>query len=198
MHAMDEEPYIFQSVFGKDWNALPPVMQKHYAVREGGDDAVVVKGWLDVRIAWPVRMLSKLLGVLVPYCGDRVPVTVTFTSTSDGSFQFDRAFAFTGKPIHHFHSVMQPAGGGEVIEWMGYGVGWRCAYGWDGERVILAHRGYVLRLFGLRVPLPMELMLGRGYAEETPISDTRFAMWTHTKHPLFGEMFRYGGEFEVI
>jgi len=189
---------IFKPIFGASWQALPPVMQKHYAVRKGGDDTVVVKGSLDVKIAWPVRIVSRLLGVLVPYSGDKVPVTVTFTSTPNGSFQFDRAFAFADKPVHHFRSIMQPAGGDEVIEWMGYGVGWRCAYGWDGAKVILAHRGYVLRLFGRCLPLPLELLLGKGYAEETPISDTRFAMWTHTRHPLFGKMFRYGGEFEVM
>ena len=189
---------IFQSVFGNSWDALPPVMRKHYAVRANSEDTVTVKGWLDVKMAWPVRVVSKLLRVLVPYSGDKVPVHVTFTSTKDGHFHFDRTFAFSGKPLHHFRSQMQPVGNNELIEWMGYGVGWRCAYAWDGEKVILLHRGYAFRLFGLLLPIPLSLLLGKGYAEETPLSDKRFAMWTHTKHPLFGEMFRYGGEFEVV
>lgn len=173
-------------------------MQKHYAVRAESTDEVVVNGWLDVSIAWPVRLMSRLPGVLVPYSGKKVPVNVTFTCTSEGHFRFDRAFAFPGKLVHHFRSQMQPVGGNELIEWIGYGIGWRCAYRWDGAKVILAHRGYVWRVFGVHIHLPLALLLGKGYAEETPIDDNRFAMWTHTKHPLFGEMFRYGGEFEVI
>ncbi|MBN67213.1 MAG: hypothetical protein CMM94_06585 [Rickettsiales bacterium] len=194
---MNEAPYIFQPIFGNDWERMPPVMRAHYGVRSASDDTVVVKGWLDVRMSWPVRIASRLLGVLVPYNGNKVPVQVTFTGDAAGQFYFDRAFDFGARGVCHFRSVLQPVGGDEVMEWMGYGVGWRCAYQWNGERVILKHRGYVLRVFGRCVPLPLELLLGKGYAEETPISDTCFAMWTHTKHPLFGEMFRYAGEFEV-
>lgn len=187
---------IFQPVLVESWDNLPPVMQAHYAVCPNSNDLVVAKGWLDVSMAWPLRPACRLTRMLVPYEGSRVPVTVSFTANGD-CFCFDRAFAFPERPIYHFRSQMQPVGGNEVIEWMRYGLGWRCAYGWDGEKVILSHRGYVWRLLGTVLPVPLHWFIGKGYAEEHPLTDTTFSMWTHTKHPLFGELFRYGGEFGV-
>lgn len=188
---------IFQAVFGKDWSQLPPVMRAHYAVCAHSADCVTVQGTLDVRIIWPLRIIARVLGVLVPYQGDQVPVTVQFTAP-ENAFHFDRAFYFSGRAPYHFRSHMEPVGGNEVIEWMRYGFGWHCAYAWDGEKVTLSHRGYVVKLLGIQMPLPLSWLIGRGYAEELPLSDTHFSMWTHTKHPLFGEMFRYGGAFEMV
>jgi hypothetical protein len=64
--------------------------------------------------------------------------------------------------------------------------------------MILSHRGYVWRVAGWLLPLPLSWIIGKGYAEEIPISDTAFSMWTHAKHPLFGCAFGYKGRFEVI
>jgi len=190
--------FIFEPVFGNAWHALPPVMQKHYAVRAGSDDIVRVQGTLDVVVSWPVRMLARMIGMLVPYEGKHVPVSVTFrTSPETGAFHFERRFDFPNKSPVYFRSHMQPVGGNEVVEWMRFGLGWRCAYAWDGTKVTLTHRGYVLRLFGWLLPLPLELLLGKGYAEEVPLTEDSFAMWTHTKHRWFGETFRYGGEFKI-
>ena len=139
-----------------------------------------------------------MTGALIPYSGDNIPVTVTFRCSDDGqSFHFDRAFHYPDHGTYHFRSKMVHLHANEMIEFIKFGIGWRLTYDWIGEKVILKHRGYVWRLFGLDIPIPLELILGRGYAEETAISDTHFHMWTHAKHPLFGEMLYYSGEFEV-
>ncbi len=189
---------IFKPIFGAEWDKLPTVMQKHYAVRSGSADEVRLDGALDVRVSLFVRLLAKLTGMLVPYAGERVPVTVLLSSSPETrALHFDRAFHFPSRQTVHFRSRMQPVGGNELVEWMRFGLGWRCAYTWDGSKVVLAHRGYVLRLLSWHVLLPLEWVLGRGYAEEVPLGEDSFAMWTHTLHPWFGETFRYGGEFKI-
>jgi hypothetical protein len=85
----------------------------------------------------------------------------------------------------------------ELVEFMRFGIGWKLAYEWDGEKVILRHRGYIRRILGITIPVPLELIIGKGHAEETPISDDKFCMWTHVDHPLFGKMFGYAGAFTV-
>ncbi|PZP84654.1 MAG: DUF4166 domain-containing protein [Azospirillum brasilense] len=189
---------IFQSVFAEQWEALPPVMKLHYALRTGTGDQVMAKGALDIRACRMVRMLARTTGMLTPYEGTAVPVDVRFHTGADAKqFCLDRQFHYPGGKPARFHSRMCPVGGDEVIEWMRYGFGWKCAFAWEGDRVTLRHRGYVWKLFGLHLPVPLHWLLGKGYAEERPLTDTRFAMWTHTIHPLFGETFRYGGEFEL-
>ena len=191
-------PPLFQTVFGGDWQALPQVMRDHYNVRAGSDDVVIVSGHLDVRVTRVMSVMARLSGMLVPWSGDNVPVRVTFTSSKDGkSLIFHREFFFPGRKVVNFISRMEHIGGNQLVEFMRFGVGWKMAYVWDGGKVILAHRGYVWRLFGVMIPVPLHWIIGRGHAEEVPVSAQEFSMWTHSRHPLFGKMFGYAGRFTI-
>jgi predicted DCC family thiol-disulfide oxidoreductase YuxK len=197
----DSDAPLFKSVFGACWDELPAVIRRHYANRPFRDDVVRVAGTLNVRSSPLGRLLKpafRLTGALVPYEGDDIPVTVDFVTQADSAvFRFERIFHFPGKPPYRFQSAMVPIGGNELVEMMGFGFGWRLAYGWDGEKVILAHRGYVLKLFGTFVPVPLALLIGKGYAEEHPLSDDMFSMWTEIRHPWWGTVFGYDGTFGV-
>ena len=196
--ATGENEPIFKAVFGDTWDDLPPVMKDHYAVRAGTDDLVRVEGHLDIKISWPVSIMARLTGMLLAYSGDNVPVTVVFTNgAGNRGFQFDRTFHFTDRGDVSFRSRMEHIGGNELVEFMGFGIGWKMAYSWDGSKVVLEHRGYVWRLFGVLVPVPLALIMGQGHAEEVPVSDDEFSMWTHSRHRLFGNMFAYAGSFKV-
>ncbi len=90
---------------------------------------------------------------------------------------------------------MQVDGG--VVELMPIGIGWNASYRYDGHKVLIEHRGYKAKLLGKLVRLPLELLMGRGYAEEEAISDDRFRMYMDIRHPLFGKVYAYSGEFTV-
>jgi len=192
---------IFQSIFGEQWSELPPVMHKHYANRPYCNDVVTVEGIMKVEVSPFARLLSPLLritGALVPYAGDNIPVTVHFRSEPNSDvYCFDRIFHFPDKPPYHFRSRMQPVGDSEVIEFMRIGIGWRARYSYDGRKVVMAHRGYAMKLFGKLVHLPLELLLGSGNAEEEALSDSRFRMYMDIRHPLWGKIYAYSGEFTV-
>lgn len=188
---------IFQSVFGQQWAALPPVMKKHYAVRPYTDDQVKVEGRLDVTISSFVSLMARLTGMLLAYSGKDVPVTVTFRSDKSGAFHFVRTFHFVDHGDVTFHSRMERIKGNELVEFMRFGIGWKLAYLWDGSKVVLQHRGYVWRILGMMIPVPLAWIIGKGHAEEVPLSEDRFSMWTHAKHPLFGKTFGYAGEFKI-
>jgi Domain of unknown function (DUF4166) len=189
---------IFKGIFGDGWGLLPTVIKDHYRVRPYSDDVVVVKGVLDIKVSWFMRLMARITGMLVPYSGKFISTTVTFRSGQDSeAFHFDRVFHFPDKGDVRFRSRMEWVGGNELIEFMGFGIGWRTAYEWNGDTVILKHRGYVWRIFGMLIPLPLTLVIGKAWAEEKPISVNSFSMWTHIKHPLFGEALRYAGTFEI-
>lgn len=193
----NNEP-IFQKIFGVSWERLPPVMKNHYAVRPNSNDMVKVEGHLDISISPFVSLIARLTGMLLAHSGKNIPVTVVFTSGEDSkTFNFDRTFHFPDRGEVKFRSRMEHIDGNVLVEFMRFGIGWKLAYEWDGSKVILRHRGYVWRILGFMAPVPLELVIGKGHAEEVPMSDDRFCMWTHSKHTLFGKTFGYAGEFKV-
>ena len=198
----DKHQPIFKPIFGDSWNSLPPVMYKHYANRPYSDDIVTVNGMMNISFGWLARAfrpLFTMLGALVPYQGDNIPTTVTFRSEPDSNaFCFDRAFNFPNKPVFHFYSRMVPQIGDEVIEYMRFGIGWRCSYSYSNNKVVLNHKGYVLKIFGINIPVPIGLILGRGYAEEEVLSDNGFKMRMDIIHPIWGQVYEYKGEFKVV
>ncbi len=173
-------------------------MRRHYAVRAHTADYSIVKGELDITVSWFVSLIARLTGMLVPYSGKAVPVTVRFANGTDGkAFVFDRVFHYPARTPVRFRSQLEYVGGSELIEFMRFGFGWRCAYRWNGTQVMLEHRGYVWRIAGMRVPLPLHWILGRASAEETPEDSDSFSMATRLRHPWFGDTFAYYGRFTL-
>ncbi|MBI1275520.1 DUF4166 domain-containing protein [bacterium] len=192
---------IFQPIFGESWHKMPPVMHQHYANRPYTRDTVVVEGMMNVHASQLMRLFTPLMkaaGMLVPYQGVQVPTTVTFRSEPDSrAFVFDREFRFPGKIPYHFRSRMLPAGGNEVIEHMSVGIGWRAAYKFKDGKVTLTHRGYVWRVLGYNIPIPLHWLFGQGYAEEEATCGSSFRMHMNIRHPWFGVIYAYSGSFDV-
>ena len=60
---------------------------------------------------------------------------------------------------------------------------------------VFRDNGYIWRIFGKLIPIPVNLFFGSAYIEERPIDENRFGMIMLLEHPLFGVMFRYNGIF---
>lgn len=192
----------FKFIFGAAWESLPPVMKKHYANRPYTDDVTVVEGTLDVMCKQPLKLLApvmRLMGQIPARNEQDVPVTVRFQSDKNTkAFHFNRVFNFqNGKP-YAFRSRMLQIKENEVVEMMRFGLGWKMLYLWDGEKVILQHKGYVLRLFGHFIPVPLTMLMGKGYAEESVVDDDSFDMVTHITHPWWGKIYEYKGRFKIV
>jgi len=191
----------FQAIFGPQWDQLPPVMLQHYANHPYSNDVITATGKLDVEFGWLIKLASpflRLFGVLVPYQGHDIPVTVYFRSEPDSTaFCLDRHFHFTKTKPYIFYSKLVPIKDNIVIEFMKLGIGWKHQFCYEHNRVKLRHLAYVLKLFGIIIPIPINLILGHGYAEEEALSTNTFRMKMNITHPLFGKMYEYRGEFKV-
>jgi hypothetical protein len=106
-------------------------------------------------------------------------------------------FHFRAIPSYAFRSRMLQIKDNEVIEVMKFGIGWKMLYCWDGQKIVLQHKGYGMKLFGHIVPLPLEIFMGKGYAEEIAVDDDTFDMMTSITHPLWGKIYEYKGRFKV-
>lgn len=197
---LKKEP-IFKSIFGASWGSLPDVMKKHYANRPYTDDEVTVEGALDVMCKAPLTWLAplmRLMGQIPIYNMKNVSVTVRFISDKNSkAFHFIRSFHFKDVDPYVFHSRMTQVKDNEVIEIMPFGLGWKMLYIWDGQKVVLQHRGYVLHIFGHFIPMPLTFLMGKGYAEEIAIDENTFDMVTHITHPWWGKNYEYKGRFKI-
>jgi len=192
---------IFKSVFGQDWEALPPVMKKHYFHRAFSRDRLSVAGKMDIQTSIAAKIFSpfmRLFGALAPFDARDIPVTVHMTSAPDSrDYHFHRIFERPGKKPYHFRSRMVQIKGNDIVEFMRFGLGWRMNYLWRDGKVVLQSRGFVWRIFGKLVPLPLGLLLGTGYAEEEATGENSFRMYMDLTHPLWGKVYIYKGEFEI-
>lgn len=191
----------FKSIFGDTWKHLPLVIQKHYSIRPYSDDITTAVGTLDIMCTGPIKYFSTLfwlMGSIPPHNEKDVPVTVHFKSDQHTKyFHFVRTFYFKNRKTYQFRSRMIQTTENEVIEIMRFGFGWKMQYLWEDSRVKLKHKGYVLKIFGHFVPLPLTVLMGEGNAEETVIDDHNFKMFTDITHPKWGKIYEYKGCFEI-
>lgn len=199
---LDPDTPVFRSILGDGFDALGPVVRRHYALRPYGRDRITVTGTMAVVRAGPVvRLLMplfRMVGSLVPYEGTDVPVVVHYAAQPhDATIHWDRVFAFPGRAPFHFRSHMEPVGPNRVIEFVRFGVGMRLRVTAEDGALVFRDEGYLWRVTGVDLPLPAGLLLGRAIVEERPDGPDRFTMRMVLRHRLWGEMFRYEGAFAL-
>jgi hypothetical protein len=59
----------------------------------------------------------------------------------------------------------------------------------------MQHKGFVLRLFNLNIPLPLTYLFGKIHAEEEMINDFTYRITMTITHPWFGDIYYYAGDF---
>jgi len=205
MTANDTRP-VFQQALGPGWEALGEVIRRHYAMAPYSSDHVCVRGTMDEvhHAPWAALLmpLGRLFGALVPYTGTEVPIEVHYRCRpGDPHLYWDRIFRFEGRAPFHFRSHMEHAAadGPLVTEYVRFGIGMRLAVSAEDGALVFRDRGYVWRLAGLRIPLPLGLLMGTACVEERP--DPRdagaFTMKMVLRHRWFGDVFRYSGRFRL-
>ena len=192
---------IFQSAFGKKWDLLPDILRKRYSNTSYSNDAITARGKLDVsfpRVMYPFLYFCGLFNMLVPYRGNDVPVEVNFISMPDSSMLcFNRIFHFPNKKTYQFCSYMKHIKDDIVVEYVLLGMGLQMQMHYEDGKVVMHHGGYVWRVFGKLIPIPLSMILGKVYAEEKVESHDSFSMLMQVVHPLFGTIFRYSGKFKI-
>ncbi len=193
---------IFKTVLGNQWMQLGNIVRQHYSLTPFSQDYVRVDGMMEEiyhsSIAKLLIPFGLLFGAIVPFRGANVPVSVHYSSSPDDkNLYWDRSFQFQNKKAFHFKSHMQHVSNNEVIEYVRFGVGMRlCVTAEDGA-LVFRDKGYVWRIFGHTVPIPVGLFFGKAYVEERPIDADSFSMKMELVHPLFGTLFRYRGHFSI-
>ena len=193
---------IFHSVFSNAWQSLPRVFQSHYAHRLGTDDLVIVAGRMDVSCSPALQRWGWLLALMKsipPFEQQDVPVTVAIRShPSSKGLHFYRTFHFNGRKPYHFHSCLTPIDDNQVFEETGANIGWCTRISFDGKKIIMRHDGYAIRLLARYFKIPLQNLLGEGYAEESVVNDDTFDVAMRMSHPKWGKWYEYKGRFKIL
>lgn len=196
---MKHQESIFKSIFGTAWNKRPAVFKKRYMNRSFSEDIQTVEGHMDIAFSKGMALLTpvfRLLHILVPYSGKNIPVQVVFRSCPDSDhLYFDRKFYFQTEKPYEFNSCMIPTEDGDVIERMAFGLCWRSHCFYEDQKVVMAHKGYAWRIGRFNIPMPLEIFIGKGCAEETVIDDDSYRITMSLSHPWFGVLYHYSGNF---
>jgi hypothetical protein len=191
---------IFQKVLAEDWDRLGSVIKRHYFLRPFSEDYICVRGEMsEIDHSFIAKLFlpfGVLFGAVVPYRGRNVPVDVHYnTSKANANIYWDRVFKFSDQRHYHFKSYMEPVRDNEVIEFVRFGVGMRLKVTVENGAIVFRDCGYIWRIFGRDIPIPVNLVFGHAYVEERPIDDNTFSMKMILTHPIFGVLFRYEGKF---
>lgn len=186
---------LMQQALGADWHKLPPALQMHY--RHGVNTDI---GAMDIEYPRFMQLyLSalRLVGALVDRRGQAVPTTVEKRVVGQRQY-WRRTITFPDGKVIHFNSFWVAAGGNQLIEFVNPLLGLQMAVHVEAGR--LHYRGvrFVLKLGPLSLPIPEWLVLGHTRIVEVASGERHFAMDFRLTHPLFGQVFRYAGEFEAL
>lgn len=188
---------MFKNILSKQWDNLSPVLQKHYALKEGEEikmqGELAVKHGLFIKILMP---LIRLTGALVPIEGERFIVIVKNKRVGD-SFYWHRSFQKDNKE-YQFNSKMQQFNN-DIVEFVGFSIGIRMGLRVSNGSLIYKDKGYVLKVGKKLIPIPLHLLMGKSVIKEYIRTDSNdFTMNFVMNHPWFGFGFSYSGYFNYI
>jgi hypothetical protein len=186
---------LMQIALGDQWQQLPIVLQAHYQYKANTDT-----GCLDIN--YPVYMqpyltFLRLFGALINRRGKNIPTTVE--KHMQGNIQYwKRTIRFDQNKIIYFKSFWVHQSKNELIEFVNPFLGLRMSVHVQNSKLYYEGQNIVIKLGKLLIPIPEWLVLGHTTIVETAISDCEFKMDFRLKHPLFGELFCYSGEFKNV
>lgn len=189
---------LMQQALGEQWQQLPPGLQRHYAMDDSGRSheqgvlTISYPRWMQ----WPLNVL-RFMGALLNQRGERVPAQVS--KWMDGERQrWERTVNYPHGRQVKFCSTVVYAGGNELIEYTNALLGLRMQVRVADAQLFYESRGYVLKLGSLKLPVPEWLAPGHATIRECAAGEQHFTMDFRLRHALFGEVFSYAGEFEVL
>ena len=185
---------LMQQVLGEQWEQLPPALQAHYTQNTNKD-----VGMLNVEFPRFMQLYLNLLflfGALINRRGKRIPTIVQ--KWMDGRTQhWKRTTRFDNGKEVIFQSRWEFAGPNELVEYINPFMGLRMAVKVDEGRLYYQGICLVLKLGPFQLPIPENLVLGHTTIEEIAIDETHFVMDFKLRHPIFGLIYRYSGEFRT-
>jgi len=205
INAPSSEGELFRKVMGAEWQQLHPDIQARFAKNPEYEKPLYYTGRLS---ELSCSRFGKLLGfmtmplikgALIPYSDKDFPVDIQVYSEQGNSAIFkQRIYRLNGRKPIQFTSYMQESEKGEVLEYVGKGLGMKLVLHVQDSNLHFTSDGYFWDIFGFRLPLPGLFTPGKTFLSHRNDNPNQFNIRIEIKHALFGTTFTQVGIFHEI
>ncbi|MBJ7313556.1 DUF4166 domain-containing protein [Rugamonas sp. CCM 8940] len=203
--SIPSEGELFKKVLGPAWGGLHPDIQARFDKNPAPGQPLRYSGRLtELRCSRLGRVLGQLTmplikGALMPYNDADFPVDIQVYSKPNSAAIFkQRTYRLNGRKPIMFTSFMAESGKGEVLEYVGMGLGMKLLLAVREGNLHFESDGYFWQLFGVRIPLPGLLTPGKTFLCHRNQSANQFDIRIEIHHALFGLMFTQAGIFHEV
>lgn len=199
------EGELFRKILGDEWKKLHVDIQARFAKNPGVGAPLYYTGFLS---ELSCSRLGKFLGLitmpfikgaLIPYSDKNFPVDIQVYSKVNCPFIFkQRIYRLHNRKPIQFTSYMRESEKGEVLEYVGAGLGMKLVLHVHEGNLYFTSDGYFWDVLGFRIPLPGILTPGKTFLCHRNDSPSQFNIRIEIKHCLFGTTFTQVGVFHEL
>ncbi|MBG6219918.1 MULTISPECIES: DUF4166 domain-containing protein [unclassified Janthinobacterium] len=196
------EGELFKKVMGTQWQALHPDIRRRFEKNPVPGQPLYYRGELSEltssRLGKVLGWLTRpfIDGTLIPYDDHDFPVDIEVYSHTACPFIFkQRTYHLHGRAPIRFTSYMAESERGEVLEYVGMGLGMKLVLHVEDGNLHFTSDGYFWEIFGWRLPLPGVLTPGKTYLSHRNDTPQQFNIRIEIRHALFGTTFTQVGVF---
>lgn len=202
---MPSEGALFRQVLGERWQQLHPDIQARFAKDPYPEQPLYYRGELsELYSSGFGKLLGYLMrpvigGALIPVTDAQVPVDIQVYCLPGCAKVFkQRLYRLNRRAAVSFTSYMAESPRGEVLEYVGAGLGMKLELDVRDGNLHFVSQGYFWQLFGWRLPLPDWLSPGKTRLCHANDAPNQFNIRIEIDHPWFGLTFRQVGVFHQI
>jgi hypothetical protein len=199
------EGELFKKILGPAWQELHPDIQHRFDKNPLPGKPLYYTGTLDELRCSPFGRLMGWMtipfikGALMPFNDRDFPVDIQVYSKAGCPFIFkQRIYRLNGRPPVQFTSYMAESERGEVLEYVGMGLGMKLVLDVRDGNLHFTSDGYFWQLGRWRLPLPDLLTPGKTFLCHRNESPERFSIRIEIRHRWFGTTFTQAGAFREL
>ena len=199
------EGELFKKILGREWSKLHPDIQARFDKNPLPGKPLYYTGHLSEltcsRVGRVLGYLSMpfVKGALMPYNDAGFPVDIEVYSKRDCAWIFkQRTYRLNARRPVMFTSYMAESAKGEVLEYVGAGLGMKLVLDVRDGNLHFESDGYFWQLFGIRIPLPGLLTPGKTFLCHRNNHANQFDIRIEIRHAIFGTTFTQAGVFREV
>ncbi len=202
INALKSEGELFKKIMGKEWLNLHPDIQKRFEKNPAPGAPLEYEGSLEeLSCSFWGKLLGYLTkpfikGALIPYTAYNFPVDIQVYSKKNCPYIFkQRIYKLPNQKPIQFTSYMRESETGEVLEYVGSGLGMKLLVFEKNSNLHFKSDGYFWDIGLCRIPVPDILSPGKTYLTHINEGANQFRIRIDIDHAIFGKMFVQAGVF---